>query len=71
MKDISLSLNKVNEDITHRKQLIEDKVKKIEAEIRLMTMKARVEERARQRAERERRFRESYFDTRTSEQQEE
>jgi TolA-binding protein len=71
MKDLSLSLNKVNEDITQRKQVIEDKVKKIEAEIRLMTMKARVEERTRQRAERERRFRESYFDTRTSEQEEE
>jgi TolA-binding protein len=65
--EIALGLDKVNKDLESRKQVIEDKIKKIEAEVRFMTMKARVEERARQRAERERAFREGYFDTRTSE----
>ena len=65
--DIALGLDKVNKDLELRKQIIEDKIKKIEAEVRFMTMKARVEERARLRAERERAFREGYFDTRTSE----
>ena len=64
---IALSLDKVNEDLDHRKQVIENKIKKIESEIRFMTMKARVAERTRLRAERERAFREGYFDTRTSE----
>ncbi|RMF60022.1 MAG: hypothetical protein D6748_05060 [Calditrichaeota bacterium] len=62
-------LAKVNEQLDRRKQVIEDKIKKIEAEIRFMTMKARMEERARLRAERERAFRESYFDTRESEEE--
>lgn len=61
----------VNEQLNYRKQVIEDKIKKIEGEVRLMTMKARMEERARLRAERERAFRESYFDTRESETPEE
>lgn len=65
--EIAFGLDKVNKDLESRKQVIEDKIKKIEAEVRFMTMKARVEERARQRAERERAFREGYFDTRTSE----
>lgn len=64
---IASSLDKVNDDLDYRKQVIEDKIQKIEAEIRFMTMKARVEERTRLRAERERAFREGYFDTRTSE----
>jgi hypothetical protein len=42
-------------------------MKKIEAEIRFMTMKARLQERQRLRAEREQSFRETYFDQRTSE----
>lgn len=58
---------RVNKQLNYRKQVIEDKIKKIESEVRLMTMKARMEERARLRAERERAFRESYFDTRESE----
>jgi hypothetical protein len=58
---------RVNKQLNSRKQVIENKIKKIEAEVRLMTMKARMEERARLRAERERAFRESYFDTRESE----
>ena len=65
--EIAFALDKVNKDLESRKQVIEDKIKKIEAEVRFMTMKARVEERSRLRAERERAFREGYFDTRTSE----
>ena len=57
----------VNTQLDYRRQVIEDKIKKIEAEVRFMTMKARMEERTRLRAERERAFRESYFDTRESE----
>lgn len=64
-------LDRVNNQLNQRKQVIESKIKKIEAEIRFMTMKARMEERARLRAERERAFRESYFDTRESETPEE
>lgn len=60
---------RVNKQLNYRKQVIEDKIKKIESEVRFMTMKARMEERARLRAERERAFRESYFDTRESETQ--
>ncbi len=67
MKELAGTLEKVNERISKRKQLIEDKIKRIKAEIRLMTMKARQEERKRFQAEREREFRENYFDTRTSE----
>ena len=65
--EIARVLDKVNQELNQRQQVIESKIKKIEAEIRFMTMKARMEERARLRAERERAFRESYFDTRTSE----
>lgn len=64
-------LDDVNEQLDQRKQVIDSKIKKIEAEVRFMTMKARMEERARLRAERERAFRESYFDTRESEAPEE
>ncbi|RMI27457.1 MAG: hypothetical protein D6681_00660 [Calditrichaeota bacterium] len=64
---LSAVLERVNGQLNRRKQVIEDQIKKIEAEIRFMTMKARMEERARLRAERERAFRESYFDTRESE----
>ncbi|MGH1362360.1 MAG: tetratricopeptide repeat protein [Calditrichia bacterium] len=64
-------LDRVNKQLDNRKEVIESKIKKIEAEIRFMTMKARREERARLRAERERSFRESYFDTRESETEEE
>ena len=67
MTDLAVTLNKVNKDLEQRRQVIEDQVKKIEAEIRFMTMKSREDERSRQRAERERTFRESYFDNRASE----
>lgn len=71
LTQVSSVLDEVNQSIDQRKQVIEDKIKKIEAEIRLMTMRARMEERARLRAERERAFKESYFDTRESEAPEE
>jgi hypothetical protein len=53
--------------LAERREVVEDKMKKIEAEIRFMTMKARLQERQRLRAEREQSFRETYFDQRTSE----
>ena len=64
-------LDRVNTQLNQRKEVIESKIKRIEAEIRFMTMKARMEERERLRAERDRAFRESYFDTRESETPEE
>lgn len=64
-------LDRVNLQLNERKQVIESKIRKIESEVRFMTMKARMEERSRLRAERERAFRESYFDTRESESEEE
>lgn len=67
MGDLSLLYNSVNKAVSKRRENVEDKLKKVEAEIRFMTMKARMAERVRQRAERERSFRESYFDKRTSE----
>ena len=63
-------MNRVNAEIENRKKTIEDKIKKIEAEIRFMTMRARREERARLKAERERQFRETYFDTSPGEEDE-
>ncbi len=65
--EVANVLSRVNDQLDQRKQVIEDKISKIESEIRFMTMKARMQERARLRAERERAFRESYFDTRESE----
>lgn len=67
MKDVSQLYTSVTDLLSQRRQELEDRFKKIEAEIRFMTMKARLEERVRQRAERERSFRETYFDKRTSE----
>ncbi|GAB4368582.1 MAG: hypothetical protein Kow0042_09830 [Calditrichia bacterium] len=67
MADVSRIYNVVTDLMSERRGEIEDRFKKIEAEIRFMTMKARLEERVRLRAERERNFRESYFDQRTSE----
>ncbi len=64
---VSQLYNSVVDVLNKRRTVVEDKLKKIEAEIRFMTMKARLEERKRLRAEREREFRETYFDERTSE----
>ncbi len=63
-------MNRVNAEIERRKKSIEDKIKKIEAEIRFMTMRARREERQRLKAERERMFKETYFDTSPGEEDE-
>jgi len=67
MADVSTMYTSVVDILGERREVVEDKLKKIEAEIRFMTMKARLEERQRLRAERERSFRETYFDKRTSE----
>jgi hypothetical protein len=67
MSKVSTVYNSVMDRIAERREVVEDQLKKIEAEIRFMTMKARLEERQRLRAEREQSFRETYFDTRTSE----
>ncbi len=67
LKDISSLYSEVNELLNKRREEVENKLKRIDEEIRFMTMKARLEERVRLRAEREREFRENYFDQRTSE----
>lgn len=67
MSQVSTVYNSIIDRIAQRRDVVEDQLKKIEAEIRFMTMKARLEERQRLRAEREQSFRETYFDTRTSE----
>ena len=67
MSDVSALYNSVMDRLAERREVVEDKMKKIEAEIRFMTMKARLQERQRLRAEREQSFRETYFDQRTSE----
>ncbi len=71
LAQVSRIFDRVNEELDTRKLEMEEKIKRIESQIRLMTMKARMEERVRLRAERERAFRESYFDTRESEASEE
>lgn len=67
LAEVSTLYNSIVDVLDQRREVVEDKLNKIEAEIRFMTMKARLEERKRQRAERERAFRETYFDQRTSE----
>ncbi len=67
LTEVSQLYNATKELLDQRRKVVEDKLKKIEAEIRFMTMKARIEERIRLRAERERAFRETFFDKRTSE----
>ena len=67
MSQVSTVYNSIVDKIVQRREVVEDQLKKIEAEIRFMTMKARLEERQRLRAEREQSFRETYFDTRTTE----
>jgi hypothetical protein len=67
MSQVSTVYNSIVDKLVKRREVVEDQLKKIEAEIRFMTMKARLEERQRLRAEREQSFRETYFDTRTTE----
>ncbi|MFZ0391417.1 MAG: tetratricopeptide repeat protein [Calditrichia bacterium] len=70
LADVSSLHSSVVDVIQSRRDVVEDKIKKIEGEIRFMTMKVRLTERQRMRAERERTFKESFFDERTSEFQE-
>ena len=67
MSRVSTIYNSINDKIAQRREIVEDQLRRIEAEIRFMTMKSRLEERQRLRAEREQSFRETFFDTRTSE----
>ncbi len=67
MSRVSTVYNAITDKIVKKREIVEDQLKRIEAEIRFMTMKSRLEERHRLRAEREQSFRESFFDTRTSE----
>jgi hypothetical protein len=67
MSRVSTVYNSIIDKIAKRREIVDDQLKRIEAEIRFMTMKSRLEERQRLRAEREQSFRETFFDTRTSE----
>jgi hypothetical protein len=67
MSRVSTIYNSINDKIAQRRENVEDQLRRIEAEIRFMTMKSRLEERQRLRAEREQSFQETFFDTRTSE----
>ncbi len=60
-------VSQIEQVFKNKKKAIESQIKLIEAEIKKMTMRAREEERNRVRAERERSFKEGYFDTRSSE----
>ncbi len=61
---------KINQILNGRKELLEYKINLIEGEVSYMTRKVRQQERMRERAELDRKFEESYFDTHTSELQE-
>ena len=61
---------KINQILNGRKDLLEYKINLIEGEVSYMTRKVRQQERMRERAELDRKFEESYFDTHTSELQE-
>jgi len=60
-------IDKINEILNSRKALLSHKINLIEGEINFMTRKVRRQERLRERAELDRKFEESYFDTHTSE----
>ena len=61
----------INKLLNSRKNLLDHKINLVEGEINYMTRKVRRQERLRERAELDRKFEESYFDTHTSETQEE
>ncbi len=63
-------ISKINQILNGRKELLEYKINLIEGEVSFMTRKVRQQERMRERAELDRKFEESYFDTHTSELQE-
>ncbi len=60
-------INKINQILNGRKELLEYKIGLVDGEIGYMTRKVRQQERMRERAELDRKFEESYFDTHTSE----
>jgi TolA-binding protein len=61
----------INKLLNSRKNLLNHKINLVEGEINYMTRKVRRQERLRERAELDRKFEESYFDTHTSEIEEE
>ncbi len=63
----SRQIDTINQILNNRKTLLDYKVKLIDGEINFMTRKVRQQERLRERAELDRKFEESYFDTHTSE----
>ena len=63
----SRQIDTINQILNNRKTLLDYKVKLIDGEINFMTRKVRRQERLRERAELDRKFEESYFDTHTSE----
>ena len=66
----SQQIDTINRILNNRKSLLDYKIAQVEGEINFMTRKVRRQERLRERAELDRKFEESYFDTHTSEIQE-
>jgi TolA-binding protein len=66
----SEQIGTINRILNNRKTLLDYKIALIDGEINFMTRKVRRQERLRERAELDRKFEESYFDTHTSEFQE-
>jgi len=60
-------INKINQILNSRKALLDYKITMVEGEINYMTREVRRRERLRERAELDRKFEESYFDTHTTE----
>jgi TolA-binding protein len=63
----SRQIDTINQILNNRKSLLDYKINQIDGEINYMTRKVRRQERLRERAEMDRKFQESYFDTHTSE----
>jgi hypothetical protein len=63
----SEQINRINSILNTRKNLLDYKIGLIDGEINFMTRKVRQQERLRERAELDRKFEETYFDTHTSE----
>ena len=63
----SQQIDTINQILNNRKTLLDYKIDLIDGEINFMTRKVRRQERLRERAELDRKFEESYFDTHTSE----
>jgi len=60
-------INKINQILNSRKELLDYKISLIDGEVNYMTRRVRQQERLRERAELDRKFQESYFDTHTTE----